>query len=176
MKNIELEIRSFLSKTEYRKLLRFFKKNAKFIRQDNQITYYFDCPQDLRIQKNNRFAKIWLKSGKIHDEAREEIEIKFDRLDFEDLEKLFLILRYKVQIKWFRKRYEFIWKNINVCLDHTKGYGYIIELEKIASVSKKDIVLGDLKKELKTLDIALTSKKEFDKKYLYYQKNWKKLI
>ncbi|MDD2388098.1 MAG: hypothetical protein PHP52_15095 [Bacteroidales bacterium] len=40
-----------------------------------------------------------MKKGKIHDDSREEIEIKFDKNDFEKLETLFLSLGYNIEIK-----------------------------------------------------------------------------
>jgi len=174
--NIEVEIRSFISEQQYNSLLIFFKKNSKFIKEDYQETFYFDCKEDLRIQKNNFYSKIWLKKGKIHDDQREEIEIRFDKNEFEKLEKLFLTLGLKVEIKWFRKRFEFNWDGITVCLDFTKGYGYIIELEKICSEEEKDKELKKLKEKIATLNINITPKEEFDKKFEYYKKNWKELI
>ena len=57
MSNIEVEIRSFLTKDRFDKLLEFFKLNAKLDKEDYQETYYFDCEQDLRIQKNNLGCK-----------------------------------------------------------------------------------------------------------------------
>lgn len=176
MKNIEVEIRSFITKSQSDRLLKFFKNNAKLLMKDNQKTYYFDCKEDLRIQKNNHFSKIWFKKGKIHDNHREEIEIRFPRNDFEKLENLFLTLGHKVKIKWFRKRNEFRWKGVNVCLDFTKGYGYIIELEKMANPQTKKEVLSDLQKKMKSLGIQLTPRAEFEKKFRYYEKNWQRLI
>ena len=90
--NIETEIRSFISKEQFEKLLDFFKQNAQLDKEDYQETFYFDCNEDLRIQRNNYFSKIWMKKGKIHEDHREEIEIKFDKSEFENLEKLFLSL------------------------------------------------------------------------------------
>jgi len=174
--NIEVEIRSFISKEKFDDLLDFFKKNASLIKEDYQETFYFDCDQDLRIQRNNFFSKICLKKGNIHDNYREEIEIKFDRDEFEKLEKLFLSLGYNVEIKWFRKRFEFKWDDIKVCLDYTKGYGYIIELEKICSENKKELEFERLKQKLKSLGVEITPKEEFNKKFLYYKKNWRSLV
>jgi len=175
MNNIEAEIRSFLSKEQYEKLLVFFNHNAKLLKEDYQETFYFDSEQDLRIQRNNFYSKIWMKKGKIHDEHREEIEIKFDREYFEELEKLFLALGFNVQIKWYRKRCEFQWEDIIVCLDYTKGYGYIIELEKMTSEIEKEKVYEILTQKIKSLGVDITSKEEFDKKYQYYKNNWKSL-
>ncbi|GEM_PF-2211807 len=72
--NIEVEIRSFISKDQYQELITFFHKNGQFKGEDNQETYYFDAEQDLRIQRNHTHSKIWMKKGKLHDEHREEIE------------------------------------------------------------------------------------------------------
>jgi predicted adenylyl cyclase CyaB len=176
MKNIEVEIRSFLTKSEYKKLLNFMKKNAKFIDKDYQITYYFSGSRDLRIQKNNSFAKLWLKRGKLHDRHREEIEIKFNREDFDKLENLLKILGFGVEIKWFRRRHVFEWNGFNTMLDYTKGYGHIIEIEKMCSKKEKNKVYKKIKKALKKLSIKPTPKKEFERKFKYYKKNWKKLL
>jgi len=173
---IEVEVRSFITKEKYDELLEFFKKNAEFVKEDYQETYYFDSDADLRIQKNNFFSKIWLKKGKIHDDFREEIEIKFKREDFENLEKLFLDLGFNVEIKWFRKRYHFKWEGIDVMLDYTRGYGYIIELEKISNEEEKADIFKMLKNKLKIIDVNQTPKEEFDKKYKYYKENWRKLV
>ncbi len=81
--NIEVEIRSFLSKEQYEQLLNFFKQNAQLVKEDDQETWYFEGEQDLRIQKNRLYSKIWLKKGKIHDDYREEIEIKLDKNQLE---------------------------------------------------------------------------------------------
>lgn len=54
--------------------------------------YYFNCEEDLRIQQNKLFSKIWMKKGAIHEDHREEMEVRFDRDDFNILEKIFLSL------------------------------------------------------------------------------------
>lgn len=176
MNNIEVEIRSFISPKKYQELLSFFHKEGKFVSEDDQETYYFDAQQDLRIQRNKMHSKIWLKKGKLHDEQREELEIQFDKNDFEMLERLFLTLGYSTNIKWFRKRHTFRWQDITVMLDYTRGYGYIIELEKMSSEEGKADAVRLLKEKLQMLNILLTSKEEFDAKYKHYKENWRKLI
>jgi predicted adenylyl cyclase CyaB len=176
MKNIEVEIRSFISKEKYEKLLEFFKQNAELIKEDFQETHYFDCEEDLRIQKNNFGSKIWMKKGQIHDDAREEIEIKTQNEDFENLQKLFKTLNYNTEIIWLRTRHEFNWNNITVCIDYTKGYGYIIELEKMSEENEKEKTLEELKQKLNELNIPLTPKEEFKNKYEHYKENWRELI
>ncbi len=175
-KNIEVEIRSFITKEKYEELLNFFNQNATFVKEDFQETHYFDCKQDLRIQKNNQGSKIWLKKGQIHDEAREEIEIYTKENNLDNLNKLFNALGHKVEIKWLRDRNQFDWDGIKVCLDYTKGYGYIIELEKLISNETKEKVLEELKQKLLELDVPLTPREEFERQFNYYKQNWRKLI
>ncbi len=172
MKNIEVEIRSFISKEQYEKLVDFFMNNAKLISEDYQETHYLKTNHDLRIQKNNSTAKVWLKSGKIHDEIREEIEVHFNREDFPKMQNIFNNINILPEIKWFRDRKQFEWKNIIVSLDYTKGYGYIIELEKMCNEKEKEKALSELKEKIKQLKIPITKKEEFDKKYNHYKQNW----
>jgi predicted adenylyl cyclase CyaB len=176
MSNIEVEVRSFITSEEHEKLLEFFKREAEFVKEDSQETFYFDCEQDLRIQRNNFFSKIWMKKGKMHDGCREEIEIKFAREDFEKLEQLFISLGFDVQIKWFRKRLEFKWHDVLVCLDDTKGYGLIIELEVMCAESDAEKEREKLAAKLESLGIKITSREEFDRRFLDYKKNWRSLI
>ena len=81
-----------------------------------------------------------------------------------------------IEIKWLRKRNEFDWNGIKACIDYTKGYGYIIELEKLSSEEEKDEVLIELKNKLNELNIPLTPREEFDERYNYYKENWRRLI
>lgn len=174
--NIEVELRSFISKEKYTELINFFKQNGELVNEDYQETFYFNTNEDLRIQRNNFFSKIWLKKGKLHDDCREEIEIKFDKEQFEQLEKLFLALNMDVEIKWFRNRHTFKWQDISVMVDFTKGYGYIIELEKMSNDQEKEQTLELLKEKFKQLNIQLTPKEEFNQRFQYYKENWQKLV
>ncbi len=176
MKQVEVELRSLISKEKYNELLKFFQNLNLQYKEELHETYYFDTKDHLRIYRTNKEAILLFKKGKIHDEIKEEIEIKFNRDEFENLEKLFLHLGLKIQAKWFRKRIEFKWDNINVCLDDTKGYGYIIELEILSNEKDKNKDLEILNNKLKELNINITPREEFDKKYEDYLKNWQILI
>lgn len=173
---IEAEIRSLVTKEQFAQLYALFHEQGTFINTDEQETYYFQADHDLRIQRNSYFAKIVLKQGKVHDEAREELEIKVDRDQFDQMESLFLALGYPVKIKWFRTRHTFDWNDIKVMLDYTKGYGYIIELEKMCEEKDKDAALAELKAKLALLNISLTERAIFDEKFKDYELNWKQLI
>lgn len=175
-KNIEVEIRSFISEDQYKKLLEFFKQNSKLIEEDSQETHYLNSDIDLRIQKNNFGTRMWMKKGKIHDETRKETEIiTKNSEDFEKLKNIFNSLGIDTKIIWIRDRKEFEWENISVCLDYTKGYGYIIEFEKMSSEEEKVTTLIGLKQKFKELGIEITPKEEFEKKFKDYEENWKDL-
>ena len=175
-KNIEAEIRSLIDERQYKSLLKFFKKEGKFLGQENQVSYYFSGSEDLRIQKSDKSAKIWLKKGKMHDDSREEIEVRLEKKEFENAEKIFEALGYEIKIKWFRKRNTFVWKGMRVMLDDTLGYAKIIELEKMCKKQDKEKTIANLRAKLAQLGIAETAKEEFEKKFEYYKNNWKKLV
>lgn len=172
---IEVELRSFITKEQYGSFIDFFMKNAKFLGEDEQETHYLNTEQDLRIQKNKYHSKIWMKKGKLHDSQREEIEVKHDKSDFDKISQIFREIGIDTKIKWFRKRHSFNWDDITVALDYTKGYGYIIEFEKLTSDADKDAALELLKNKMKELNIPLTPKEEFDKAYNHYKENWRDL-
>lgn len=175
-KELEVEVRSFLTKEQYDSLLKFLRENATLNKEEFQETHYFNCPQDLRIQKSDSSAKIWMKKGKIHDECREEIEIKISKKDFEKIQKIFTSLGLNTEVKWLRDRKQFDWHGIKTCLDYTKGYGYIIELEKKASEQEKTRILNELKQKLTSLNIPITPRHIFEEKFQYYKENWRNII
>jgi len=174
--NIEVEVQTFISEEKYDEFLEFFNENAIFIKEDFQETYYFDENSNLRIQRNNDCAKLWHKSGNVHDEFMEEVEIITKRGDFELLERFLNKLGHTAKIKWLRDRKEFNWDGIKVSLDYTRGYGYILELEKMGTDEDKEMILKELKQKLNEFNIPITSKEEFNKRFNDYKKNWRELI
>lgn len=175
-KTIEVEIKSFITKDQYDSLLEFFHNNSTFTNTQNQDTFYFKGKNDFRIKKDENSATIVLKKGIIHDEKREELEVNVPKEDFEKLEQLFLALGHVVDIQWKRKRHNFQWCGINVSVDHTLGYGYILELEKMSSDENKEENLLFLKEKLQELNVELTQRSVFEKKFSDYKMNWKELI
>lgn len=173
---IEVELRSFLSQEEYNRLLGEMEEGAEKVKEDRQITYYFSSDADLRIQKNKGYAKLWLKGGEIHDRDREELEVKFDREDFEKLEKILKVLGYDVEIKWYRKRHKFDWNGFEVCIDHTPGYGRIVEIEKMCEKGEEDETHRELEEALEKLGIEPTPKEKFDEKFRHYRNNWQDIL
>ena len=176
MPNIEVEVKSFIDQDKYFDLVTWFRDNTELLKDDYQETYYFNCEDDLRIQRNKFGAKVVLKVGDYHDKIREETEIPFDRENFEDMEKILCTLGNGVEIKWFRERQKFDWDGINVCLDYTKGYGYIIELEKLCSLDEKEEVLEMLMNKMDQLGVKITPLEEFEAAFEKYKKNWREIV
>jgi len=113
----------------------------------------------------------------MHEDARREIEILcHGDGDFEKLESLFLALGYRVSIKWFRSRHVFKLDGITITLDDTKGYGKIIEFEKICLEHGRDEALTELKLRMGEFGIAPTPKEDFDRRYADYKTRWRALL
>ena len=175
-KNIEVEVRSFIDDKQYSEILSKLRKGARFIKEIDEETVYFSGDKDLRLRRNKKEAFLILKEGEIHDDHRKEFEVKFDVSYFENMENLLKSLGYEIEIKWFRKRLEFQQDDVKILLDDTKGYGKIIELEKMVQAGEEKKIHKRLKDKLKCFNIEITSKKEFNKAFEYYKKNWKNLI
>ncbi len=176
MSNIEVESRSFLSDEEYARLLAFMESDAEHVKDDEQETVYFSGDKDLRVQKNSTGGKIILKGGKIHDEHREEKEVSFKKEDFEKMESILVGTGLEVEIRWFRKRKEFKWMGAKVCLDKTRGYGNIIEIEIMCDEDGVDDAREEVSLLMKGLKVSQTPKYVFDERFNYYKNNWKRLV
>ncbi|HLC85330.1 MAG TPA: CYTH domain-containing protein [Candidatus Nanoarchaeia archaeon] len=175
-KRIEVEIRSLLSDGDFNRLLSFFEANAQFLGDDGQETHYRSGPSDLRIQKSEKGSKIWLKKGEMHDDRREEVEVWSSQDSFDSISDLFSALGHSVTIKWLRTRKTFLWKDCTVTLDDTKGYGRIIELERLVPEEEAQDALDALQLLAKELGITPTPKEDFSKKFNEYKEDWKTLI
>lgn len=177
-KKFEVEVRSLISENDYNRIKSYLDAEAKLLWSGNQETYYFGSNYDLRLQKSDRNSKLWLKKGAMHANPREEIEILFHKKYFDDMYTIFDLLNYRIIAKWFRKRIEYKWQGIKVCLDDTKNYGFIVELEKITvkkSEKEQEKIKSLLKQKLKLLkhtveapSINLDSQKELNELYNDY--------
>jgi predicted adenylyl cyclase CyaB len=170
---IEVEVRSFISAKKYRELDEFFMNQGVFLGEDIQETIYFSAPVDLRVQKNKTGTKVWVKQGAMHDESREELEIWCQMQDYSTLLTLFEWLGFRRVVGWWRKRKSFQWQGVLVALDYTKKYGHILELEK--SVTRhQDLALAKIQSLFNDLKISPTPKKEFEKRYKDYIREWQR--
>lgn len=176
MADVECEVRSFIDADRLAGLDVKFRAEGEFLGEERQETHYFDCPQDLRIQRSDTGAKLWMKKGALHDDAREEIEIRCGRDDFPGLGKVFVELGYGVGIKWFRHRRRYVWRGVKATLDSTRGYGDIIEIESVVPEAEKDAVIESLKGLMAEIGVEITPKEEFRRRFDHYKENWKDLV
>ena len=159
---MEVELRSMIDEKKYGELLGFFAREGKLLSEDNQVTYTMNNQNSIRIQKNDFGAKIWIKLGKYqHDAVHEEIEVKFDRNDFGEMEKAMAIMGFEPKMKWFRKRNTFEWKGVSAMVDYTRGYGHVLELEKMCERGKEKAALAMLKKRMALVGQTHGSKGSF---------------
>ena len=176
MSNIEVESRAFLSEDEYARLISFMESNAEHVKDDEQSTFYLSGENDVRLQKNSFGAKIIRKGGKIHDDYREEIEVKFKKEDFDNMVAAVCAAGPEIEIKWFRRRKEFLWKGTKICIDKTKGYGDIIEIEILCGEDEVSDARKKVAELMKELEVAQTPRYVFEERFNHYKKNWRRLV
>ena len=132
---IEVELRSMFSESEYNELAEFFKKNAKDLGEDDKDAYFFILPDKLVKVVNNisqKSAKIVLKLTKIgKGSGFEEIEILINQNDIEKAVKLFDALGLNEVQHFFQKRHNYLYKDVEIALKYSDAWGYHMELEKI---------------------------------------------
>jgi predicted adenylyl cyclase CyaB len=167
---IEVELRSFITKKQYDDLAKRFSLEGEYQGEDIQETIYFHAPLDLRVQKNKFGTKIWAKEGKLHETARNELELLCRDEDYDSAINLFIKLGLNPTVKWWRKRKTFFWRNVTVTLDYTRNYGYIVELE-LCVKDGKDKAIHILSHLFNELGLEITPKKEFDSRYNEYVQN-----
>ncbi|MCK5234462.1 MAG: hypothetical protein KAJ88_01340, partial [Candidatus Aenigmarchaeota archaeon] len=63
-----------------------------------------------------------------------------------------------------------------VCLDKTRGYGNIIEIEILCDENGVDKAREKVSSLMKKLKVAQTPKYVFDERFSYYKKNWRRLV
>lgn len=167
-------MRAFISDQKYNELVAFFEKNGKSKGTQRQITNYFDCEQDLRLMiTDDNYCQLWLKKGKIHQDAREEMIVKIDKSYKDILLKMFNEIGLGIKIKWYRIRKSYLWNNISVDIDFTYGYGHILELELLVETEEEVAAAKEqLSKIFNDLGIVITEKSVFNDKFTDYENNW----
>ncbi len=161
---------------KFDELLERFNREGEPLGEDFQETHYLSGAHDLRIQRSDREAKLWLKSGELHDTVREEFEVRCRWEDFPRLSELMMTLGHTVEVKWFRERRRFRWHGVKATLDITRGYGRIVELEELVGPDGREVALRKLYGLLNELKVQPTSREEFDRRYTYYREHWQELV
>lgn len=176
MKSIEVELRSVIDRARFESLLAFFEKAGELKSSGWELTCYFDGPGDLRTRRTETCSKIIYKKGALFDEQREELEVESPSEDFEKLNAFLEALGRKVNIKWLRHRRVFAWQGVSAMLDLTRGYGCVVELEKLCRPEEKDAALELLGERMKALGLKATDKPELERRHEEYKKHWRKYL
>ncbi len=135
---LEVELRALLSDHDFERI-RTQLGTAQPIRQ---ITYYLDSPVDTRIQLSSHGGKVWQKLGKIHEDAREEVEVPLSSENAKRMLHLFQNMGFAIKVAWFRERRSYVRDGITIALDNTVGYG------KSSKSSCRPILLPFLMREI----------------------------
>jgi adenylate cyclase class 2 len=149
MKDIEIEIKVKVESTK--DLIKFLKKEAKFLHKSHQIDQYYTpfhrnfiavrpTPEWLRLRNSDgKFSinyKNWHydKNGKSHycDEYETKVE------DIEQMKQIFTALNIKPLVVVDKIRESYLYKDYEVALDSVKNLGKFVEVEfKGKSQNKK---------------------------------------
>ncbi len=176
-KNIEVEARTFISDGQYDGIKKILEKDFELEKELKEITVYFSGGKDFRLRQNETEAYLILKKGKIYDDFHKEFEIRIGRKDFDNMKELLESLGYQVEIEWYRNRLAYKGDDMEILLDDTRGYGKILELEKMAEEGREKETHDELVREMERFGIKeLTLREEFDRRYENYKRNWRDLI
>lgn len=169
---IEVELRCFIDQGLYEDLRERLLASGKLLEDTRQITYYLHHAVDTRIQLSKSGGRVWQKLGKMHDNARREIDVKMSRSDAEMMLEIFRNLDFKLKVSWFRHRMVFDVEGISVSLDNTIGYGRILEVETVTEDQDTSAVEERLLCFLSALGLKPSSKEAFTKAYDEYLASW----
>lgn len=171
----EIEYKFILKPKDKNRLEKFLKQNkAKLVSQGTQDNWYYIAPgkNDLRIRRTEKVAYLILKKGWMHDDERDEIEIKVDRKYFLRLDEILRALGYKYDTKWYRQRKKYRYKNFNITIDFNAGYGWVTEIEREVCSGGEKKAKAEIINLARKIGIKPAPKLLFDKMYHYYKKRW----
>ncbi|MFW0862168.1 MAG: CYTH domain-containing protein [Candidatus Komeilibacteria bacterium] len=177
----EVEVSSLLKPAGFKKVYKYLKRSGKLLKEEQTETVVFETSKgDLRLVKNEEQVKLICKIGNVFHEVRPEMEVLADIKDMDELEKIFIALGFKVACRYKKKRVHFRWQGTTISLDNVKGFGLIMEMEKLVDgrlVKKaEEDIREKLTKLLDKFSIAVTPVSELNKMYKHYLNNWSKLI
>ncbi len=104
------------------------------------------------------------------------------RLEFEEpvaitltgLDDLLMTAGYTYEAKWSRRREEYVYKGVAVCIDKNAGYGYLAEFETVTEdESSLPAVREKLKELMDELGVAELPQERLARMFAHYNSNWK---
>lgn len=173
---IEIELRAFINEDQYKNIFSILRSSSVEIEKNvKQITYYLDAGTDTRIHISSSGGGLRQKLGKMHENARKEIELHLTNDEAMIMKNIFLNLGFKIKVIWYRIRHTFQNNNIKISLDNTIGYGMILEVEMLSE--DRDIKSQEkyLENFINSFGLEPTPKEISDDKLSVYILNWRKL-
>lgn len=143
-KNIEVEVRGPLSKSEFIKLEKYLKKNGSFKLDKERILidYSMFIPteglegrtKDIRLRVTNKIPEIIVKIGKMGGiESRKEISVLANQGDFDKLVQIFAAIGLTKGMLCVRKSKVYTYKGLEFTLVEASDHSFYFEVEKLIS-------------------------------------------
>ena len=94
-------------------------------------------------------------------------------ISLEELDELVQKAGYTYQAKWSRDRWEYHYKNTNVCIDRNAGYGYLAEFETVTDdQAHAEAARGKLEALMAELGVEELSQDRLARMFEHYNNNW----
>ena len=104
--------------------------------------------------------------------ARIEFEEAANGLALHELDQILLDHNFPYQSKWSRKRQEYQYKDMHVCIDKNAGYGYVAEFEKIISNPEDvDQAKQSIRDEMAALGVEELDHARLERMFAYYNQH-----
>lgn len=123
----EIEIKALLSESKFAQLLNTFSQSMALINEEKLYSRRYR-PNDLRLRYSDKRKEIVFKTGGVTSVIRRELIIPLKSMhEIKFFEMLFLLLGFKLDAPWNKKRYDFIY--------NYRSFDYILSLEFIEDFS-----------------------------------------
>ena len=164
----KLEQRTFIDKKTYENIVQFLEEHATVKESKRQIIYKYRCTYDFRALVEKDRMVLRMRKGNVDEDILVAVS-------YEDHEKMLDILRllgHTLDTQWYRLRKLFTYQDLEITLDKTFRYGYVIS---VSIELPRDQVKDGTEKLyhfFEQFHIVLTSPEQFYQQYHHYLTNW----
>lgn len=127
-------------------------------------------------QKDDEVLLVVKASIDAGDSANTVKRMEFEELvsvSLLELDDVLLTSGFDYQAKWSREREEYLYKDINVCIDKNAGYGYLAEFEKIVHDAREaEVAHRELQSLMDELEVAELEQDRLARMFAHYNANW----
>lgn len=171
-KDIEVEIRGFLSKDDYERVSKILIQNGKKTAEKRRTLIDYstflpggirDRKKDIRIRETNGVPEIVVKIGAWgDDESRKEFSFMGQEGQFETLIEIFGHLGYEKGIRAIRNTQAFDYREVEIALVEVPGHSYYFEAEKmVEEVDSVELAKKEILEVIAELGLSKMSQEEF---------------